>query len=165
MLPLYLLTAAKNKPVLIELKSGETYNGNLTNLDSWMNLTLSDVIQTSANGDKFEKIPEIYIRGMHIKYLRIPDQVMDQVKEQQQQQYHHQHQNQHHNHNHHNYNYNNQQSGYSHDNRNRGSYGGNRRRDGAGQGGRDNRDNRDNRDGNNRRGGRSRRGNNQSRDS
>ncbi|KAI5959781.1 uncharacterized protein KGF55_005013 [Candida pseudojiufengensis] len=88
MLPLYLLTAAKNKPILIELKTGETYNGNLTNCDSWMNLTLHDVIQTNSSGDKFEKLSTIYIKGMHIKYLRIPDQVMDFVKEQQLQ-YHH----------------------------------------------------------------------------
>ncbi|KAG7661126.1 uncharacterized protein J8A68_005363 [[Candida] subhashii] len=82
MLPLYLLTAAKTKPVLIELKTGETYNGDLVNCDSWMNLTLKDVIQTSANGDEFTKIPEIYIRGMHIKFLRIPEEIMDYAKEQ-----------------------------------------------------------------------------------
>ncbi|CAK9442273.1 uncharacterized protein LODBEIA_P60160 [Lodderomyces beijingensis] len=114
MLPLYLLTAAKNKPVLIELKTGESYNGNLTNCDNWMNLTLHDVIQTSAQGDRFTKIPEIYIRGMHIKYLRIPDSIMDHIKEQQQQQ---QQQAQ-------------QQAGY--DGRNRGF---NYRRMGQGQGG------------------------------
>ncbi|KAI5950332.1 hypothetical protein KGF54_005149 [Candida jiufengensis] len=93
MLPLYLLTAAKNKPILIELKTGETYNGNLTNCDSWMNLTLHDVIQTNQRGDEFQKLSEIYIKGMHIKYLRIPDQVMDFVKEQQLQ-YHHNQQHQ-----------------------------------------------------------------------
>ncbi|KAK6866553.1 U6 snRNA-associated Sm-like protein LSm4, partial [Candida tropicalis] len=81
-LPLYLLTAAKNKPILIELKTGETYNGDLTNCDSWMNLTLHNVIQTNSNGDEFTKIPEIYIRGMHIKYLRIPDDIMSYAKEQ-----------------------------------------------------------------------------------
>lgn len=40
-----------------------------------MNLTLSEVIQTSPNGEDFLKIPEIYIRGNHIKYLRLPEQV------------------------------------------------------------------------------------------
>ena len=28
------------------------------------------------------KIPEIYIRGIHIKYLRIPDDIMGYAKEQ-----------------------------------------------------------------------------------
>ena len=36
-----------------------------------MNLTLHNVIQTDSRGEKFMKIPEIYIRGIHIKYLRI----------------------------------------------------------------------------------------------
>jgi U6 snRNA-associated Sm-like protein LSm4 len=40
-----------------------------------MNLTLKDVIQSSANGEDFLKIPEIYIRGIHIKYLRLPEEV------------------------------------------------------------------------------------------
>lgn len=59
----------------MELKNGETLNGVLTNCDSWMNLTLSDVIQTSPNGEEFTKVAEIYIRGNHIKYLRLPEQV------------------------------------------------------------------------------------------
>ncbi|CAI5760264.1 unnamed protein product [Candida verbasci] len=82
MLPLYLLTSAKEKPILVELKTGETFNGNLINCDPWMNLTLSNVIQTNANGDKFEKIEDIYIRGIHVKYLRIPDEIMSYAKEQ-----------------------------------------------------------------------------------
>ncbi|RLV91199.1 hypothetical protein JA1_004056 [Spathaspora sp. JA1] len=82
MLPLYLLTAAKNKPVLIELKTGETYQGDLINCDPWMNLTLKQVIHTNSNADEFSKETEVYIRGMHIKYLRIPDEIMDYAKEQ-----------------------------------------------------------------------------------
>ncbi|EGV62200.1 hypothetical protein PSN45_000921 [Yamadazyma tenuis] len=82
MLPLYLLNSAKSQPILVELKNGETLNGLLTNCDSWMNLTLSEVIQTSPNAEVFTKIPEIYIRGSHIKYLRLPEQTMDYAKEQ-----------------------------------------------------------------------------------
>lgn len=33
------------------------------------------------DGDKFWKMPECYIRGSTIKYLRIPDEVIDMVKE------------------------------------------------------------------------------------
>lgn len=82
MLPLYLLTSAKNQPILVELKNGETLNGNLVICDSWMNLTLSNVIQSSANGDDFLKIPEVYVRGNHIKYLRLPNEVMDNARQQ-----------------------------------------------------------------------------------
>lgn len=47
-----------------------------------MNLTLEGVIQTSANGDAFLKIPNIYVRGTQIKYLRLPEEVMEKAKEQ-----------------------------------------------------------------------------------
>lgn len=83
MLPLGLLTAATGHPMLVELKSGETLNGLLVNCDTWMNLTLREVVQTSADGDKFMRLPEIYVRGSTIKYLRVPDEIVDVVKEQQ----------------------------------------------------------------------------------
>ncbi|KAF2818458.1 Sm-like ribonucleoprotein [Ophiobolus disseminans] len=83
MLPLGLLTAAIGHPMLVELKSGETLNGLLVNCDTWMNLTLREVVQTSADGDKFMRLPEIYVRGSTIKYLRVPDEIVEVVKEQQ----------------------------------------------------------------------------------
>eukprot|EP00555_Chaetoceros_dichaeta_P005112 CAMPEP_0198263944 /NCGR_PEP_ID=MMETSP1447-20131203/14037_1 /TAXON_ID=420782 /ORGANISM="Chaetoceros dichaeta, Strain CCMP1751" /LENGTH=95 /DNA_ID=CAMNT_0043952725 /DNA_START=131 /DNA_END=414 /DNA_ORIENTATION=- len=81
MLPLSLLRAAENSPMLVELKSGDTYNGRLVNCDSWMNINLKDVICTSADGQKFWKLPECYIRGSSVKYLRLPDDVVDKVPE------------------------------------------------------------------------------------
>ncbi|KAA3680453.1 U6 snRNA-associated Sm-like protein LSm4, partial [Paragonimus westermani] len=80
-LPITLLKAAINLPMLVELKSGETYNGHLAACDDWMNIHLKEVICTSRDGDKFWKMPECYIRGSIIKYLRIPDDVIDKVKE------------------------------------------------------------------------------------
>lgn len=71
--------------MLVELKSGETLNGHLVNCDTWMNLTLKEVIQTSPDGETFMKIPEYYVRGNLIKYLRVPDELIDQIKEQNQQ--------------------------------------------------------------------------------
>ncbi|TLD12416.1 uncharacterized protein PgNI_03994 [Pyricularia grisea] len=70
---------------MVELKNGETLNGHLVQCDTWMNLTLREVVQTSPEGDKFMRLPEIYVKGNNIKYLRVPDEVIDQVKEQQQQ--------------------------------------------------------------------------------
>jgi U6 snRNA-associated Sm-like protein LSm4 len=67
--------------MLVELKSGETYNGRLVNCDSWMNINLKDVICTSADGTRFWKLPECYIRGSSIKYLRVPEDVVDRVPE------------------------------------------------------------------------------------
>ncbi|KAI9663082.1 MAG: RNA processing protein [Bathelium mastoideum] len=86
MLPLGLLTAAQGHPMLVELKNGETLNGHLVNCDTWMNLTLKEVVQTSPEGDKFFRLPEAYVRGSNIKYLRVPDEIIDLVKEQQQNQ-------------------------------------------------------------------------------
>lgn len=65
----------------MELKNGETYNGHLVSCDTWMNINLREVICTSKDGDKFWRMPECYIRGSTIKYLRIPDEVIDMVKE------------------------------------------------------------------------------------
>ncbi|XP_043577443.1 U6 snRNA-associated Sm-like protein LSm4 [Chiloscyllium plagiosum] len=67
--------------MLVELKNGETYNGHLVSCDNWMNINLREVICTSRDGDKFWKMPECYIRGSTIKYLRIPDEIIDMVKE------------------------------------------------------------------------------------
>jgi len=81
MLPLTLLRTAQSHPILVELKNGETYNGHLVSCDNWMNINLREVICTSREGDKFWRMPECYIRGSTIKYLRIPDEVIDMVKE------------------------------------------------------------------------------------
>ncbi|TVY18589.1 putative U6 snRNA-associated Sm-like protein LSm4 [Lachnellula arida] len=105
MLPLGLLTAAQGHPMLVELKNGETLNGHLVTCDTWMNLTLKEVVQTSPpqascfgcwnapganlgiqDGDKFFRLPEVYVKGNNIKYLRVPDEIIDIVKDQQQSQ-------------------------------------------------------------------------------
>lgn len=60
----------------MELKSGETYNGVLVNVDHWMNLNLTKVTCTSREGDKFWKMSGIYIKGSMIKYMSIPEDVL-----------------------------------------------------------------------------------------
>ncbi|KAI9783817.1 MAG: RNA processing protein [Geoglossum umbratile] len=85
MLPLGLLNVAQGHPMLVELKNGETLNGHLVNSDTWMNLTLKEVVQTSPDGDKFFRLSEVYVRGNNIKFLRVPDEIIDLVKESQQQ--------------------------------------------------------------------------------
>ncbi|EQK99576.1 Like-Sm ribonucleoprotein (LSM)-related domain protein [Ophiocordyceps sinensis CO18] len=82
-LPLGLLNAAQGQPMLVELKNGETLNGHLVMCDNWMNLTLKEVVQTSPEGDKFMKLKEAYIKGNNIKYLRVPEEIIDQVSESQ----------------------------------------------------------------------------------
>lgn len=65
-LPLGLLNAAQGHPMLVELKNGETLNGHLVNCDTYMNLTLKEVVQTSPEGDKFFRLPECYVRGNNV---------------------------------------------------------------------------------------------------
>ncbi|KAK9468210.1 hypothetical protein V1512DRAFT_258982 [Lipomyces arxii] len=86
MLPLTLLNTSQGHPMLVELKSGETLNGHLVNCDVWMNLTLKEVVQTNADGTRFFRLPECYVRGNNIKYLRVPDEVLDIAREKNQQQ-------------------------------------------------------------------------------
>ena len=40
-----------------------TFNGHLVDCDNFMNVTLRDVYQTSADGEKFWKMKEMYIKG------------------------------------------------------------------------------------------------------
>ncbi|KAB5571905.1 hypothetical protein GE09DRAFT_912631, partial [Coniochaeta sp. 2T2.1] len=82
-LPLGLLNAAQGHPMLVELKNGETLNGHLVSCDTWMNLTMKEVVQTSPEADKFVRLPEVYVKGNNIKYLRVPDDIIDLVKDQQ----------------------------------------------------------------------------------
>ena len=84
MLPLTLLRtgAHEHTPLLIELKSGETYNGQLVSTDTYMNVNLQNVICTSADGSQFWKIKHCYIRGSAIKYLRIPDALWPKAQQQ-----------------------------------------------------------------------------------
>ena len=86
----------------MELKNGETFNGHLVNCDNFMNITLREVYQTNSDGDRFWKLKECYIRGStvcspclstrrrvslnthtQIKYLRVPDTLLDAVKDEQ----------------------------------------------------------------------------------
>jgi len=70
LLPLSLLRAAQRQPMLVELKNGDTYNGNLVGSDNFMNLALKDVTITSKDGQKFWSQPEVFVRGLAIKYIR-----------------------------------------------------------------------------------------------
>jgi len=70
--------------MLIEMKNGDTYNGRLVSCNMFMNICLRDVICTSKDGDRFWKLPECYIRGNSIKYIRIPDEIIDLVSEEEQ---------------------------------------------------------------------------------
>lgn len=58
--------------MLVELKNGETLNGHLVNCDNWMNLTLKEVVQTTPEGDRFFRLPEVYVRGNNVCTMIAP---------------------------------------------------------------------------------------------
>ena len=76
-LPLTLLRAAPNHPILVELKSGEVYSGVLAECDGWMNIRLRDSVLTSKDGDRFWRVPDCYIRGNNVRFIRVPEEVVD----------------------------------------------------------------------------------------
>jgi small nuclear ribonucleoprotein (snRNP)-like protein len=45
--------------MLVELKNGETLNGHLVTCDTWMNLTLKEVVQTSPVRLTFLLLPKL----------------------------------------------------------------------------------------------------------
>lgn len=75
-LPLTVLKLSAKQPILVETKSGETFNGTLIKCDAWMNIHLDKVIVTSAAGDAFYELPECYVKGAWIKYVRMGDEVL-----------------------------------------------------------------------------------------
>ncbi|EFA75627.1 LSM domain-containing protein [Heterostelium album PN500] len=84
MLPLSLLRTGQGHQIMVELKNGETFNGYLVNCDNWMNINLKNVIRTSKDSDKFWKLQSCYIRGNTIKYISVPDEIIDMVVEEEQ---------------------------------------------------------------------------------
>jgi len=57
--------------MLVELKNGETLNGHLVSCDTYMNLTLKEVVSTSAEGDKFFRLAEAYVRGNNVSITSV----------------------------------------------------------------------------------------------
>ena len=71
MLPMQILYGALDTPVSVEVKSGECFNGHIQSADYFMNLKLRDVIVTDPHGEKFWRVPECFIRGNNVKYVRV----------------------------------------------------------------------------------------------
>ena len=55
--------------MLVELKNGETLNGHLVSCDTYMNLTLKEVVQTNPDGDRFFRLQECYVRGNNVSSI------------------------------------------------------------------------------------------------
>ena len=62
--------------------TGETYNGHLLKTDTFMNLVLTNVVNTRPDG-RFFQMESVYLRGSGVKYLRVAEGVLQKVKEEQ----------------------------------------------------------------------------------
>lgn len=81
MLPLTLLNAAQDLVVTVECKAGQMYKGTLQSCDLFMNVMLKDVTELTQKESDSEplKLEEIYIRGISIKCVKIPDGLLDEI--------------------------------------------------------------------------------------
>lgn len=77
--PLHLLKVSENTQIMVEVKTGETYNGILKAVDKFMNIKLADAVLTSPNGDVFHSIKEAYIRGNTLKYFTLENTSLKKI--------------------------------------------------------------------------------------
>ena len=61
----------------METKNGESYDGILLGADTYMNLTLSEVLVTAATGLTFSKHPKVFIRGNNIKAIQLQPDIIE----------------------------------------------------------------------------------------
>ena len=54
------------------MKNGEIYRGLLLSAEETMNMSLSEVLRTSRNG-QITKLPSVYLRGSSIRFIALPD--------------------------------------------------------------------------------------------
>ena len=70
-----MLKSAQKQSILVEVKSGETFNGTLVNCDVWMNLHLEDVIKTSSvglsnlNSSFYQKLISTYLKYLFMTFV------------------------------------------------------------------------------------------------
>ncbi|MGC8936723.1 MAG: LSM domain-containing protein [Candidatus Methanomethylicaceae archaeon] len=68
--PLRLLNKALHNQILVKLKDGHEYIGNLVKYDQTMNLILVDAVEAIDDGNPVAKYGKILVRGNNILYIR-----------------------------------------------------------------------------------------------
>ncbi len=67
--PLDILQRSINSEIVVRLKDGTEYNGELIECDSYMNMIISKAIELQ-NGQQVARYGEIFIRGNNILYIK-----------------------------------------------------------------------------------------------
>ena len=68
--PIRLLNKSLHSQILVKLKDGHEYMGNLVKYDSTMNLILIDAIEAVDDGNPVAKYGKILVRGNNILYIK-----------------------------------------------------------------------------------------------
>ncbi|KAK3255413.1 Small nuclear ribonucleoprotein SmD3b [Cymbomonas tetramitiformis] len=71
-IPIKLLHEAEGHTVTVELKTGETYRGQLLESEDNWNLQMQGITYTAKDG-KVSQLEHIFLRGSKIRFLIIPD--------------------------------------------------------------------------------------------
>ncbi|BDA42731.1 Small nuclear ribonucleoprotein Sm D3 [Coccomyxa sp. Obi] len=70
--PVKLLHEAEGHVITVELKSGETYRGELAEAEDSWNVQLKNVTATAKDG-RVSHLEHIFVRGSRVRFVIIPD--------------------------------------------------------------------------------------------
>jgi small nuclear ribonucleoprotein len=68
--PIRLLNKSLHNQILVKLKDGHEYIGDLEKYDSTMNLILTDAVEAVDDGNAVAKYGKILVRGNNILYIK-----------------------------------------------------------------------------------------------
>ncbi|KAK9313528.1 hypothetical protein V1522DRAFT_412343 [Lipomyces starkeyi] len=71
-IPIKLLNESQGHIVTLELTSGQTYRGKLSEVEDNMNCQLRDITVTARDG-RVSHLDQVYIRGSHVRFFIVPD--------------------------------------------------------------------------------------------
>ncbi|KAK9330136.1 hypothetical protein V1505DRAFT_372491 [Lipomyces doorenjongii] len=71
-IPIKLLNESQGHIVTLELTSGQTYRGKLSEVEDNMNCQLRDITVTARDG-RVSHLDQVYIRGSHVRFIIVPD--------------------------------------------------------------------------------------------
>ena len=72
--PLTTLQKNTNKSVIVRLKNDVEYKGKIVNVDSYMNLIMTDA-EELRNGKTVEKYGRIILRGNNVLFIKLEDEL------------------------------------------------------------------------------------------
>ena len=71
--PLTVLQKNTKKDVVVRLKSEVEYKGKMENVDSYMNLIMTDTEEIN-NGKPVEKFGQVIVRGNNVLFIKLEDE-------------------------------------------------------------------------------------------